>query len=396
MLDAEKSLLWNALTKLEAWIVKNEYASYDPFDGLSSYLRILTLGKKLPQQILQQFVRRNPFNLRPYIGIKPHTSTKGMGFLASGYLNLFVLTGDDQYRSKAEFCYDWLVEHSTKGFSGYCWGNSFDYISRGFYLAHGNPTVVWSALIGHHFLEAYRILKKEQYLDIAKSVGKFILADLPRVRTAKGVCISYITSKPVAVHNANLLGARFLAELFEETADEGSLDLATEAVRYSAASQLPCGAWYYGEEEHFHWIDNWHTAYNLDSLLGFQLSTKSNEFEKSMLKGLNFYTQHFFEIDGAPKYYWDRAYKYDIQSASQSIDTLSLFGRHLKRDDLLRQAGRIAGWTIAHMQDRTGYFYLWKNRWFTNKTPTFHWGGTTMFHALSHLLLITTLKDLEK
>lgn len=383
----DRETYWQSLRSLEEWVIRNNYKAYDPFDGLSSFLRPLTLYRKLPQQVLQQFIRRNPLNLRPLLGIKPHTSTKGMGFLAGGYLKLYELTEDDSYRTKAVSCLQWLMDNSSRGYSGYCWGNEFDYISRGYYLRKHGPTIVWSGLIGHFFIEAYRVLRDPKYLDVASSVADFICKDLTRIPAPVGFCLSYVCNSDVAIHNSNLLGARLLAEVYKENPRDGYLTAATEAVRYSANAQLPNGAWYYGEEKKFHWIDNWHTAYNLDSLLDFQRNTGSAEFEPCMLRGLDFYITHFFREDGAPKYYWDREYKFDIQSSSQAIDTLLLFGAYLHRPELTQTAKRVAGWTIRNMQDESGYFYLWKNKWFTNRTPTFHWGATTMFHALSHLLL---------
>ena len=376
-----------SLLKLDGWLRRKRYKAYDPFDGLSSVLRPLTFYRKFPQQALQQFIRRNPWNLRPLLGVKPHTSTKGMGFLAGGYLKLFLASGDEEFKQKAVWCFDWLMRNKSQGYSGYCWGNDFDYISRGGYLPKGAPTIVWSGLIGHHFIEGYRALKNDRYLEIAKSVGTFIMTDLPRIPAPKGLCISYVAGENEAVHNSNLLGARLLAELYKETGDRSYLDLAHEALLYSAAGQLENGAWYYGEEEKFHWIDNWHTAYNLDSILDYERNTGSMEFHAHMMKGLDFYVRHFFRDDGAPRYYWNRDYKFDIQSASQSIDTLVLYGVHLRRPDLINLAEKVARWTIANMQDPTGYFYLWKNSWFTNRTPTFHWGAATMFHALAHLML---------
>ncbi len=378
---------WEALARLESWMESTDYKAYDPFDGLSSFLRPLTFGLRLPQQVLQQAVRRNPFNVRPLIGIKPHTSTKGMGFLAGGYTKLYQLTGDDAHRKKAEWAFNWLMENYSRGYSGYCWGNDFDYVSRGSRIPRGAPTIVWCGLIGHEFIEAYRVFRNPQYLEVARSVAEFILRDLPRISTSRGMCLSYVCDNEVAVHNANLLGARHLAEVYREASDSELLRVAREAARYSSSCQLENGAWYYGEEQKFHWIDNWHTAYNLDALLGVQEGTGTTEFDEVIAHGLEFYLHHFFRENGAPKYYWDRDYKYDIQSSSQSIDTLTLFGRKFNRPELLSLAEKVARWTIEHMQDTSGYFYLWKNAWFTNTTPTFHWGGTTMFHALAHLLL---------
>lgn len=377
----------NSIKKLEHWLIENKFEGYDPFDGLSSPLNFLTFGNRIAQQSLQQFVRRNPYNIRPFIGIKPAHSTKGMSFIGSGYLNLYQLTNDDYYKKQAEFCFDWLIKNFTKGYSGYCWGNSFDYASRAFYLPKGAPTLVWTALIGHHFVEAYRLFHNKEYLDVITSIGKFILKDLPRISTDKGTCISYIAHEKVPVHNSNLLGAWMLAEIFKVTGSIECRELAEQAVEYGINCQREDGSWYYGEETKYHWIDNWHTAYNLDSIVGYQLEIGSNRFDAEIKRGFDFYIEHFFTEDGAPKYYWDRDYKFDIQSSSQSIDTLVLFSKHYEDKRLFELAKKVASWTIKNMQDDSGYFYLWKSDKFTNKTPTLHWGAGTMFHALSYLIL---------
>lgn len=378
--------IWNSLATLDAWLERNDYKGYDPFDGLSSYLRPLTLYKRFPQQVLQQAVRRNPFNLRPLLGIRPQQSTKGMGFLMAGYARLFLLTKDARYRAKADFCLQWLVDHASPGYPGACWGNAFDYISRGSDIKKGAPTIVWSGLIGHALIVSYRLLGDQRYLELARKVGEFILQGIPRVTTDRGLCLSYVADAELPVHNANLLGARLLAEVYRETSDTVCRDLARQAVDYSVACQLPDGSWYYGEDPMFHWIDNWHTAYNLDALLDYQRATGDDRHDGAIRRGLAFYEKHFFRENGAPKYYWDRDYKYDIQSSSQSIDTLTLFSVAYDRPDLLELAKRVARWTITTMQDPEGFFYLWKNAWLTNKTPTIHWGAATMLHALAHLL----------
>ena len=386
-MNSENNPYLHSIRILEHWLTGMSFEAYDPFDGLSSPLKHLTFGNKVAQQSLLQFVRRIPFNIRPLIGIKPSCSTKGMSFIGSGYLKLFQLTKDEYYKKQAEFCFEWLIKNYTKGYSGYCWGNSFDYASRGFYLPKGAPTLVWTALIGHHFIEAYRVLQHKEYKEVISSIGNFILNDLPRMEEDKGLCISYVTHEKVAVHNANLLGAGVLAEIYKLTGSLECKDLAAAAAAYSVNCQRDDGSWYYGEESKFHWIDNWHTAYNLDSLLTCQLQFGSNQFDASIKKGLDFYTKHFFREDGAPKYYWNREYKFDIQSASQSIDTLVLFSHYFHDKILFDLARKVADWTINNMQDPLGYFYLWKNNVCTNKTPTIHWGAGTMFHALASLMM---------
>jgi hypothetical protein len=73
----------------------------------------------------------------------------------------------------------------------------------------------------------------------------------------------------------------------------------------------------------------------------------------------------------------------DIQCASQGIQTLINLRRLHPRSVAL--AGSVAQWTIANMQDPSGYFYYRKYPLITNKTPTLHWGQATMFAALALL-----------
>lgn len=134
-----------SIYRLSGWLERNEYRGYDTFDGLSAKLvRPFTFESKLPRTILQQGVRRFPLNIRPLLGIAKSHSSKGMGFLARGFIRLHDATGEAAWNDKAEFALRWLSDNQSKGYSGSAWGNHFDYQSRSFYLPKGVPTVVWT------------------------------------------------------------------------------------------------------------------------------------------------------------------------------------------------------------------------------------------------------------
>lgn len=376
---------YSSINNLERWLIKNDFKGYDPFDGLNSFLSGLTFNIPFLRRVIIQLNKRFPVNLRPYIGISPEKSSKGIAYIVRGDINMYKLTGGAKYIDRAKCFLEWLENHSCDGYKEYCWGNHFDYQTRGYYLKKGNPTLVWTALTGRAFVDAYNHLKNERYLKVIDSVCQFILDELPWKKTEHGVCISYIKDKINLVHNANLLGAAMLAQGYELLDNVKYKNTAAEAVAYSAHHQRKDGSWYYGEENKYHWIDNWHTAYNLDSIKLYQNSTGDKSFSQTLEKGFKFYKNNFFLENGTPKYYVDKVLPIDIQCASQSIDTLTLF-REYDTDNLLI-ASKIANWTIDNMQDKTGYFYQWKNRIFTNKTPTLHWGQATMYKALTSLLL---------
>jgi hypothetical protein len=157
-------------------------------------------------------------------------------------------------------------------------------------------------------------------------------------------------------------------------------------MRYSCLRMLPDGSWWYAEDAEYHWIDNFHTGYNLDSLKCYIEYTGDTEFSAQLTNGLRFFKDHFFEESGRPKYYHNRAYPIDIQCASQSIDTLAYFGQ--EDPESLSLAIKVADWTIRNMQNRSGYFYYRKYPLgVTARTPMLHWGQATMFKGLAHLIL---------
>jgi len=380
-----KAKLYDSITRLARWLELNDYKAYDTFDGLSAKLvRPLTFETKLLRTVLQQGVRRFPLNLRPLLGIAKSRSTKGMGFLAKGFVRLHQSTDDPVWSARARFALDWLRENQCSGYSGACWGNHFDYQSRGFYLPKGVPTVVWTSLIGHAFLDGYEHFGDCAYLNTAISACNHIIRDLDTIVEPGALCISYIPKHKMPVHNANTLGASLLARTFTYTKDNAYKVLATKAMKYTAQNQRPDASWYYGEAANVRWIDNFHTAYVLDCFKYFTESIRDDRFEQCMMNGYEYWKRTFFLQDGTPRYYHHKTLPIDIQCCSQAIDTLVFFS---DRDpDGLRLALKVAEWTITHMQDSSGYFYYRRySRYVVNKTPTLHWGQATMLCGLAGL-----------
>ncbi len=380
-----KDLISDSIGRLSDWLEKNDYSGYDPFDGLTAkYLRPLTFETNFLRTVLQQGVRRFPVNMRLVLGIPKSRSTKGMAYLAKGFMRLQQATGDKSWGDKAESALQWLVENQSKGYSGACWGNHFDYQSRSFYLPKGVPTIVWTSLVGHAFLDAYDHFRKDTYLQVAVSACEHILRDLDSFPEGDSLCLSYIPAENKQVHNSNALGASLLARTHSHTRNESYRTLAQKAMLYTANHQRANGSWYYGEAANLRWVDNFHTAYVLDCFKHYRTATGDERFEKNLNAGYRYWKKTFFLPDGTPRYYDRKTLPIDIQCSSQAIDTLVFF--HDRDPESLPLALKIAAWTIDQMQDRTGYFYYRRySRWPINKTPTLHWGQATMLCALAAL-----------
>jgi rhamnogalacturonyl hydrolase YesR len=381
-LQKTRHLIENSLDRVEYWIEKHNYRGYEPFDGLSSWFRPLTFGNLFAERLLLQLVRQCPVNLRPLMGVRPKDSTKGRGYMAAGYLIRFRTMGDLEYLRKAESCLDWLDDHKACKFIDHSWSNHFDFASRGGSYTKDDPIIVWTSLIGFAYLDAYEQTSNPRWIDIADSACHWIMR-LPRQKTDRGNCLSYLAQAQSSIHNSNMLGAAMLARTAKYTGNREYVEVARSAMEYSCKRQRPDGSWWYAEDCKYHWIDNFHTGYNLESLRSYIESTGDETWQPHLRNGLEFYKAHFFEQNGCPRYYSDYRYPVDSQCAAQSIETLAAFSED--EPNCLQLAVRVARWTIENMQGKDGHFFYRVYPFMKAKTPMLHWAQATMFKALALL-----------
>ena len=303
--------------------------------------------------------------------------------MAWGYIKMYKLTRRTVYAERAKSSLEWLIQNKSPYYPQYSWGNHFPFCTRGGKTPKLEPIIPWTALIGQAFLEAYEVFGDKIYLDVATSIGEWILS-LPREKTESGSCISYVAFKQNSIHNSNMLAAAFLAQIGKLTSNTSALEAAKEAMVYSCTRLRPDASWFYGEAPKYHWIDNFHTGYNLDCLKRYIESTGDREFDEHLRRGFAYFKRNFFEADGRPKYYHDKALPTDIQCAAQAIDTLTFFSAD--DEEAFELAQKVAAWTIDNMQAGDGHFYYRDLGWKKIKTPMLHWGQGTMFKALAHLL----------
>ncbi len=372
-----------AVARTIAWVKAHDYRAYEPADGNTSVLFPLTGGRVWPMRILQQVVLRAPFNVRPWLGVPRHESAIGRGYMAWGYLRLYHRDGWAEHRRDAEDCLDWLTRNRAAGYAEWCWGDPYDYATRSGRRPYGEPLLIWSALIGLAFLDAHEILGEPRYLEVAASVGRWIMR-LPAEQTSTGRCLSYNAYSQSSIHNSNAMGAAFLARLGTVLKSEAHLAVAQDAMRYTCARQRPDGAWFYAEAPKFHWVDNFHTGYNLSALQVYRRWSKDASFDDALLLGGRYFAATFFETDGRPRYFHDRLDPVDIQCAAQGIETLVSVADQVPQ--ALAVALTVADWTLSNMQAADGHFCYRHLGWTRVGTPMLHWGQGTMVKALATLL----------
>jgi hypothetical protein len=379
--------------RLHHYLKECRYKGYEFDDLLSSpIVKLFTFNILNLQRVAIQMGQRFPLPIRPLLGVKKKESTKARGFIARGYLYRYLADHNSRWLDLASESLDWLLQNSSQGFQGMSWGNNFDFATgMGFYPA-GWPTIVWTSHIAATFEMSYVITKKEEYLEALMSAAEFIVSSLERTEDEDGICFAYAPGIPVLVHNANLLGAATLLRCWKYTQDKSLYDLAKSSYRWSISRINPDGSWYYrfAPPGARNWIDNFHTAYNIDCFaVGHEIAGEDIIPSEILKRSYGFWIQNFFLTDGTPRYYHDKTYPLNIQCASQAIET---FAKLSAKDfpGTFQMAEKVLEWTIQNMQKHNGAFRYKIARHWKNNLESIHWGESTMLAALGAFLFYSS------
>jgi hypothetical protein len=378
----------DVIQQLRAYIEKEEFKGYDPYDTLNSWVPFGWLGK-WGKPIGIQIQKRNPINIRPFIGIKNGYNPKAIGLLLHSYSLMYKRSPSKEIKSQLEFFFDWLKENRTKGYKHCCWGYNFDWASSVKLLPAYSPTIVVSGFIAKGMIAYYEALNDPKALEVLKSIGQFIEEDLAQSEDESGICFSYSTIEVDCCYNASMLGSELFAFLYQETKIEKYKELAIRSTDFVVDKQKANGRWNYsikletGKERTQ--ID-FHQGYVIDSLgyvMKYIPSTKE-KYHPYLKKGLDYYQKNQFLANGQSIYRFPSKWPLEIHNQAQGVITFARWA-HLNEEYIVQSAA-IANYTINHMRSNKGYFYYKKYPLFTIKTPFMRWSQAWMLLALTELL----------
>ena len=376
----------NAALKLLDYCGRNDWAGYDPYDALNS--RVLNLfpflNHRIPRIALTQVLKRSPINLRPLLLIEKTQNPKAIGLFLSALLKLQAIR-PVEVGCQVQPLIDLLIALRSRGSAYWCWGYSFPWQTRKLVVPRGAPNLVCTTFVANALLDAFENLQDSRCLEMASSAAEYILTDLYWTRGSAVAGFSY--PQPdlrIQVYNANFLAAALLCRVYRHTGESRFLGPALTAARYSAAMQFSDGSWTYGELPSQHWIDNFHTGFNLCALRSIGRYAGTNEFEPCLRRGLDFYRSHFFCEDGSVRYFHNRTFPIDIHCVAQAMITL------VELEDLdpacRPLAQSVFQWAMSHMWDDRGFFHYRVLRHCTNRISYMRWSQAWMLLAMATLL----------
>lgn len=368
-----------------------EYFGWDPFDGLESRIFKATPLRhfRSTRLLWQQAVKRSPVNFRRLLMVPKGINSKGLA--------LFSLAATARHRTEPTLTHQVEMETLMPKLLGteikrssdsrLAFGYNFDWQSRAFFAPKGTPTIVPTAFAARAIYESWRHTGGRVSERSLVNIGRFISEELNRsIESADEMCFSYTPLDNTRIYNASLLAAEALAYAGQASSEFDFSGLSHKAVKFVLSGQRDDGSWLYGPGEIHGWVDNFHTAFVLDSLrrISELLPAVNEEALAAIERGFTYWLDNFFLYDGTPKYFGKGTYPIDIHAAAAAIVTLSGFAKTNER--ALPLARKIAEWTIANMIGPDGDAYYQKRRFYTVKTPFIRWGQAWMAYALASLI----------
>ena len=383
-----EKLIENSLLKLTLFCENEQFKGYDPYDTLNSPFPFLFFGQ-WPAVIATQLQKRNPINIRPLLGIKKEHSTYGMGLLLKAYVKLYKQTGNKEFIQAISYIKDWLLTNRTSYEKELVWGYDYPYATPNFINERNYPTVIHHSFIIDALFEYYQIFNDPQIKDIIVRSEDFIIKHIPVIKNEDGICLGYNPHSKDCTYNASMHAARILAITQNLTGSQRNFDLIRNVVDSVINKQKQNGVWYYSmnaENGKERMQIDFHQGFILECLFDVKVLTGySNErWEHSITKGLEFYKNEQFFLNGKSKWRLPKTYPIDIHNQGQGIITFSKLKQY--QADSLIFSKKILLWTIENMQSKKGYFYYRNYKNYKIKIPYMRWGQAIMLLAFSEYL----------
>lgn len=392
--------------KLKDFCEKEQFKGWDPYDGLNSRIfnAIPFLNKSyFIRMVVIQGFKHLPINLRKIALVPKKHNAKGLGLLLSGYCNLYHAVKEnsslantygtiDEIKTRINEIATLLLsqqstEQTNKNYNGACWGYTFDWQSKAFFLPIHTPTVVATSFVVEALLSAYEITKEKTYLNTAISSADFILKDLNRIEKKNGFMFSYSPLDNRAVYNATLLGTKTLALIYKYTGNEEYKKAARASAQAVCDEQNPDGSFPHSDQVRNQWRDSFHTGFKLESLAIYQKYCNDMSFAENIQRGFDFWIKNYFIPETGIAKYYDNSTEndtIDLHCVAQAIPTICKLGKKNATTTVIMN--KCIQWAIENMQSKEGFFYFQKKGKFINKICYMRWPNAWMFYGMSYFI----------
>lgn len=289
---------------IEQYCLKDDLSTYDPYDIWKT-----NLGIKV-----KQFYYKNK-----YLGLLPAgdltiydlyiNNSLRFGYKKQEYpivraqaclalLNLYKKEPKDIYLDYAKKHIDWLLENSSKGYHGYCWGTGFKIvISDKLIYDETVPFSTNTPYIIEALYEYFKITKDDYILEIMKSIYKFYEQDIIILKEDDNILItSYGPFADRIVTNA-VSYTMFAYSIFYNILEEKDYikSKIQKMMNFIVSVQRKDGSWLYAPYDENSFIDCFHSVFVLKNIIKTSKSINLELDNDVVPKGYRYIKDNFYD-----------------------------------------------------------------------------------------------------
>jgi polysaccharide biosynthesis protein VpsJ len=221
-------------------VAADDFAGYDPFDGLNSKI----FDKSPLSQVTffrlawLQFHKRMPINLRPLCLVPKKRNPKGVGLIILGLLLEYERSAKPTYLAQATELGNWLLTQTSAPdqWKHACWGYHFDWQARAFYVPKGKPNIITTCYVSRALMALGDATQDSRFTESAHDSAHFIVKSLYN-NDPQNPAFAYIPGEKAFVHNASLWGAALVAQIAQRTDNQAYLQMAYDVAMRSLREQ---------------------------------------------------------------------------------------------------------------------------------------------------------------
>jgi hypothetical protein len=310
---------------------------------------------------------------------------------AMGFAFLAKLLKDDRYYAKAIHFIEVLKETRCLGYSHYCWGYPFHWVTVRGTIREGTPLITTVPYVYEAFKQVWELDRADEWFQIMKSIAQHALLDYKDFPTSPSASTCSYTPDPeqsVAVVNANAYRAFLLTSAAHDLSEEKYWKVAERNLNFVLEAQNEDGSWYYAKDGKRNFIDHFHTCFVLKALVKIEALTGHAGCTKAIDQGIRYYIENLFDEGGSPKPFSSRlrltVYRRELYDYAECINLAVLLRwRYPKLDSLL---SCVLHEILTTWQKPDGPFRSRRLLLGWDNTPMHRWAQAQLFRSLCFLV----------
>jgi hypothetical protein len=308
---------------------------------------------------------------------------------AMGFASLYEATRESGSLARATHFLNALERSRCPGFSEYCWGYPFDWVTRNGTIKKDTPLVTTTPYIYEAFLQNYRLDGRDEWRQVLESIVRHVVSDIKDFKTSETASsCSYTPYDRGGVINAAAYRAFMLTSASKVLSNPEYWRIAERNLNFVLENQNADGSWYYATDGVRDFVDHFHTCFVMKALAKIHSLTGHEGCWAALSKGVEFYLTNLFDLDGLPRPFSKAprltVYKRELYDCAESINLcLLLRDRFPELGSKLRIVvrGILRDWVKPDGSFRARRLYFgWDN------VPMHRWAQSQMFRSLAYYL----------